>query len=189
MVMAMSSCIHTYSVRLVISHVTGIAPLANGREWRPGSVLVQELKARLEFVEEKRRVEVEMTRASIMRKKQERVETLTRKAANLRHVRELSAAQAAARRAAAAAAEAEAAEAAAEERDDRIVATAGKLAEKRRTQAAERAAAAAEAKRVAFLQQQQATGASEVRPHCRGHRIVAMRPVCHSDARPIHHGT
>lgn len=123
---------------------------------------MQELKARLEFVEMQRKEEVAATRATIMRKKQERVATLTRKAEYLRHVRDLSAAQAAARRTAAAEAQAAAAAAALEEREERVVQVAEKLMDKRQAQAEERAAQATEAKRVAFMQQQHAAGSAEV---------------------------
>lgn len=111
-----------------------------------------------------RQEEVAATRANIMRRKQERAATLTRKAEYLRHVRELSAAQAAARRAEAATTAAAAAAAETEAQEERTVRVSEKLMEKRRTQAEERAAQAAEAKRVAFVQQQQAAGAAEVHP-------------------------
>ena len=139
---------------------------------------IQELKARLEFVEMQRKEEVAITRANILRKKQERVDTLTRKAEYLRHVRQLSAAHATARRAATAA-EAQAAAAAAEQqREERVVQVAEKLTDKRRAQAEERAQQAAEAKRVAFLQQQQAAGASEVwPPACRAASGRTLHPA------------
>lgn len=132
------------------------------------SSVLQELQARLQFVQRQRQQTVAQTRADILRSKLESQARLQQKAADLARIRRLANAQALARRENAARSRRNCALRSSAEREHKTIAVATRLTEKRSAAAAERSRLAADRKRVGFLLRQQAAGAEQVRACGRG---------------------